>query len=342
MKGFGERYATLPDFILGVTREIWEDRGVGPKLKRYYADDVVVRAADGLTAGNRGVIAATLQTLHQFPDRRLVGEDVVWTDDETRGFVSSHRLTSVMHHLGDGAYGRASGRAVRTRIIADCRVRDGQIVEEWLARDQGAIAACLGLPASRLAERLAEQDVAVGGKVRFFHPACDPASEFAAAVDTGGEAGGYADGWRAVWQEKQPAAIAALYHPDASVAVPGGDTISGHAEMDRFVLGYLASFPDAEFRIEQLIANRGDGQAVLRLAMRWSLTATHCGWGRFGMPSGAPVYVMGFTHSHLSGGRVASEWIVADEVSVWKQIVAHRRGLETEAAAPPAKAPGDR
>ena len=40
------RYPDLPSFIYGVTREIWEDRGVGAKLKHFYAEDVIVRAVE--------------------------------------------------------------------------------------------------------------------------------------------------------------------------------------------------------------------------------------------------------------------------------------------------------
>ena len=74
------RYANVGDFIYGITREIWEDRGIGGKLDKYYAADCLVRAATGVTTDNAGVTAQTLQTLHQFPDRQLVGEDVIWDD----------------------------------------------------------------------------------------------------------------------------------------------------------------------------------------------------------------------------------------------------------------------
>ena len=66
-------YTDVPDFIYGITREIWEDRGIGEKLQKYYAADCLVRAATGLAADNLDVTAQTLQTLHQFPDRQLVG-----------------------------------------------------------------------------------------------------------------------------------------------------------------------------------------------------------------------------------------------------------------------------
>ncbi|MBP9931845.1 MAG: hypothetical protein KBF63_21420 [Rhodoferax sp.] len=57
--------------------------------------------------------------------------------------------------------------------------------------------------------------------------------------------------------------------------------------------------------------------------MRWSLTGTHGGFGHFGAPTGAPMYVMGMSHFNMTGGKVMAEYMVTDEVAIWKQIVAH-------------------
>ena len=48
-------YRGVPEFIYGITREIWEDRGVGGKIAKYYAEDILLRAPTGLTVGNGGV-----------------------------------------------------------------------------------------------------------------------------------------------------------------------------------------------------------------------------------------------------------------------------------------------
>ena len=73
---------------------------------------------------------------------------------------------------------------------------------------------------------------------------------------------------------------------------PGGNILYGHVDMDRFVLGYLAAFPDPTFTVDNLIVNRDPGLPT-RLAMRWHIEATHSGWGGFGAPSGAPVLYYG-------------------------------------------------
>ena len=40
MKGFDAKFRDFPDYILGITKEIWEDRGIHT-LHDYYAEDIV-------------------------------------------------------------------------------------------------------------------------------------------------------------------------------------------------------------------------------------------------------------------------------------------------------------
>lgn len=315
-------YSSVPDFIYGITREIWEDRGIGGKLDQYYAPDIRLRAATGFTGSNQGVTAQTLQTLHQFPNRQLVGEDVIWTGYDDGSFLSSHRLTSVMTHTGDGVLGQARGKVVRSRIIADCWVCNQVVVEEWLVRDQAAFAKCLGLEPRALARDMTEREIRNGLPISFFVPAHDKPSRLKDGVQDDKAVASLVNGLTRLWHAKETAVIRDLYFHGAALHAPGGDVRYGHADIDTFVLGYLASFPDAAFKVETARINREPEQPT-RIALRWSLTGTHSGFGHFGEPTGAPVYVMGISHFNLSGGRITAEYLLADEVAIWKQIFAH-------------------
>lgn len=315
-------YASVPDFIYGITREIWEERGIGGKLDEYYAPDILLRAATGFTGSNAGVAAQTLQTLHQFPDRQLVGEDVIWTGYEDGTFLSSHRLTSVMTHIGDGILGRATGKRVRSRIIADCWVRNQVVVEEWLVRDQAAFAKCLGLEPRALALSMVEREIRNGQPISFFVPANDKPGIFKPAVQDDETIAQVIKGLTRLWEAKETAAIRDVYFHGAAFHAPGGAVLYGHHDIDTFVIGYLASFPDATYQVESAHINR-DPELPVRIALRWSLTGTHSGFGHFGEPTGAPVYVMGMSHLNLTAGRITAEYMVTDEVSIWKQIYAH-------------------
>ena len=118
MKGFSNRWKDFPDYIIGITKEIWEDRGVGT-LHHYYAKDIVVRSPMGIQRGNQQVIASTMATINEFPDRQLFGDDVIWSEHET-GYLSSHRLNTVATHTRDGAFGHATGKRWNVKVIADC------------------------------------------------------------------------------------------------------------------------------------------------------------------------------------------------------------------------------
>ena len=321
-------YNDVPSFILGCTREIWEDRGVGTKLARYYAQDCLVRAPTGLTTSMAGVAADTLATLHQFPDRELVGEDVIWDDCGDGSFLSSHRLISVMRHTGDGAFGAATGALVKSRIIADCWVKDGIITEEWLVRDGGAFAAALGMEARQLAERLVAEDVARFGKARYFCAADEQIRAYRPTLSSDPAAEIAAQAYREIWGAQTPSAIRSWYDEGAEVALPGQARANGWSEIDRFVISVLASMPDAVLTIHSSTVNRVSERPT-RVSLRWSLDGTHIGWGRFDRPTGAPVHVMGMSHLHLTGNRIMAEWLLFDEVAIWKQIIAHQREAET-------------
>ena len=119
MQGFDAKFRDFPDYIIGITKEIWEDRGIAT-LHRYYSYDIVVRSPASVVVGNQNVIGATMATLAEFPDRELLGEDVIWSGTPETGMLSSHRIISTATHAGDGVYGKATGKKLQYRILADC------------------------------------------------------------------------------------------------------------------------------------------------------------------------------------------------------------------------------
>ena len=119
MKGFSDRWHDVPDFILGITKEIWENRGI-TELKHYYASEIPVRTPGGIYFGNQSTIESTLSTLAEFPDRQLLGEDVIWSGDANKGFLSSHRILTMGTHTGNGYFGTPTGKRFIVRAIADC------------------------------------------------------------------------------------------------------------------------------------------------------------------------------------------------------------------------------
>ena len=326
MSRVSSRWKDVPDYILGVTKEIWEERRVGT-LTEHYHDEIVVRSPASVVVGNRDVIGATLATLAEFPDRQLLGEEVIWSEaaqDEGGGTLSSHRLICTATHAGDGVYGPATGTRLRYRILADCHVLDGRIDDEWLVRDQGAIVRQLGHDPAAWARRLIADEGGAERCVAPLTPETDRPGPYTGA--------GNRDRWGGRLRELVEGIMAAdlslipkAYDRAVQVEYPGGVTRYGHGDADRFWIGLRASFPKAAFTVHHVIG-RDDPFLPPRAAIRWSLWGRHTGWGAFGVPSGAMVYVLGITHAEFGPRGLRREWTLYDETAIWKQIALAERG----------------
>ncbi|GAB2184300.1 nuclear transport factor 2 family protein [Roseibium sp. LAB1] len=317
MKGFDPRWKDFPDYIIGITREIWEDRKIAT-LHHYYSEDIVVRSPASVVTGNKGVIGATMATLAEFPDRTLLGEDVIWSGSPEEGMLSSHRIVSTATHLGDGVYGKATGRKLRYRIIADCHAINNQINDEWLIRDQGAIVRQMGWEPKAYAHDLIEREGGPEACVRPFSPEIDKPGPYKGMGNDNEWGAKYADILTRIMSADM-AAIESEYDRACQLSYPGGVDGCSWGDADRFWMGLRASFPSAEFRIEHQIG-RDDPLMPPRAALRWSLHGKHDGWGVFGTPTGADVHVMGAAHAEFGPWGLRREYVLFDETSIWKQI----------------------
>ena len=133
----------IADFILGITFEIWEQRQV-EKILDYYAEDVQVFSLEGITSSASEMVDKTYATLESYPDRKLLGDEVITSGNARKGF-SSHRIISPMTNTGASAFGPATGKFIQTMNVADCELENGRIVREWLMRDNLAMVRQLGI-----------------------------------------------------------------------------------------------------------------------------------------------------------------------------------------------------
>jgi hypothetical protein len=324
MKGFDPRWRDLPDYILGITKEIWEDRGIHT-LHRYYGAEMPVRSPASVVIGNAGVIAATMATLAEFPDRTLLGEDVIWSGDAEAGFLSSHRLLSTATHARDGVYGRATGKRLTYRIIADCAAKDNAIFDEWLIRDQGAIVRQLGQDPRAYASELIAREGGPEACVRPLTPKTDAPPVYTGRGNDDPFGARYADLLTRI-MGAELALIEREYDRACQLEHPGGATGHGRPAADGFWLGLRAAFPSAEFAIHHVIG-RQDPLMPPRAALRWSLWGRHDGWGAFGAPTGAEVYVLGLSHAEFGPWGLRREYVLYDETAIWKQILLHTGDL---------------
>ena len=319
MKGFDQQFKDLPDYILKITYQIWENRDV-KSIMQYYVENIPVRSPSGVIYGPEAVVKATNATLNEFPDRQLLGEDVIWIGDEENGFLSSHRILSKATHQNDGTYGPATGKKLVYRVIADCACRNNQVYDEWLVRDQGSIVRQIGIDPKTFA---ANQIQSEGGSEKCnipFNASTNIESKYVAPPQTSfdtGEDYGYIlsnimDNNSNIFHEGYDRAV--------SQEQAGGLTGYGRDDVENFWMNLRSSFPDAKFTLEHC-ANLQENKQTNKSAIRWSLIGKHSGSGLFGTPTQAEVYVMGINHAEFSSKGIKNEWVLFDETAVWKQIL---------------------
>jgi predicted ester cyclase len=315
MKGFDPRFTDLPDYILKCTAQIWEGHDIAA-LDWHYGDDLIVRTPAGISRGNAAGKANTMATLSEFPDRQLLGEDVIWCGDDQSGFLSSHRIVSTATHRG-GAFGPATGRQVTFRTIADTYCRENRVWDEWLIRDNAAIAVQLGQTAKSAAQAVIDS----GDLTSPLTPGSDVVGPYSGT----GNDNEWGELHAGILQRVMAAELAIIdreYDRACHLALPGGVEVYGTSAAQDFWMGLRSALPSATFRIEHQIG-RVDPKLSPRSAIRWSLTGRHDGWGRYGAPTGADVHVMGVSHAEFGPWGLRRETTLIDDIAIWKQILLH-------------------
>ena len=319
MKGFDPRWRDLPDNILGITKAIWEDRDVAG-LHRWYGPEMLKRGSRGIVVGAQAVIDETNQSIWGASDVQLLGEDVIWSGNEDDGFLSSHRVLEIFSEHDEE--GRPTGRRIVERVIADCYCIGDQITDEWLVYDHGASARQRGLTPR---EAAALEIAAEGGPERAHRPFTYRDDRPGPYLGKGND-GEWGQRYEAMLHQVMAAEfheVGATYDRAAHLTLPGGRTEHGAVEADRFWVGLRAAFPSAKLVIEHRIG-REDLLMPPRSAVRWSLIGRHEGRGMFGEPSGAEVHVRGASHAEWGPWGLRRDYILLDEVHVWKQILLHQ------------------
>ena len=317
MRKFDAEFRDLPHYIVAITERIWEGRRLDD-IYRYYSDPCVVETPSSVTTSVEAVVSGTRATLTAFPDRRLLAEDIIWSGDDARGYLSSHRIISTMTHLGGGAFGAPTGKRIHVRTIADCWCIENRISHEWLVRDQAAIAQAIGVAPNVLAGLWLAN---TGGS--FSKPTAAPAlAPFIAHIEDSLQASAFATTYQALWRGDIEAALNAQYDEAVTALTPAETTRYGNRELAEFWSAYRQALTCHSFAVEHLIEREDAGRCV-RVAMRWRAQCTHTGPGLLGAATGKPVEVLGITHAEIVDGCVLREWVLVDEIALWMQVLSH-------------------
>jgi hypothetical protein len=321
LAGYDAVYRDFVDYIIRCTHRIWEQKNVG-LCRSHYSADCAIHTLAGPVTGVEAVVQNTITTLAATPDRLLIGEDVIWSDDGGGNLYSSHRIVSRSTHMGDDPLlGGATMVSHGVMTIADCLCRENRIIEEWLVRDNLRGVLQVGGNPWVIARAQAAQDqkgdqsrhqwrkdaiaqtrIEADISIPLGHPASRPAAMLATAFrnDCYGEG-------------------AAALSPAAEIRWPTNRHGYGRGFWIGCVTQIRASLHDVSWRLDHIAARPlpGDDLAV---ALRWSLAGTHQGSGIWGEASGRELLIMAVSHYRMRGGLIVEDITVFDELAVLRQI----------------------
>ena len=321
MAGFDPEFTDIVDYILRITYRIWEGKQVGLCLD-YYSEDCPVYTLAGYTEGAEQVTQNTIRTLAGFPDRTLHADNIIWGGDDVRGYHTSHLICTNMTNLGPSEYGPATGLRAQIQVIAHCVVKDNRVIEEWLVRDNYALAQQLDIDPEQFATQLAATPLDENGsyakwrnaeiarvglqdRERAPYPSDNHELFIAAALQN-------------IWNARLLGDSRLLYSSNARLHASARDDYDGVEQVSRFYMEILGSIPDARVSIDYSCSNSMlDGDYV---ALRWTLAGTHSGAALWGTPTHAPLLILGESQYRLLDGKVVEEWLVFDELAVLTQI----------------------
>ncbi len=320
LPGFDADYADIVDYIIRCTHRIWEQKDFG-LIATHYARDIVVHTMAGPVIGMDAVIAGTARTLSAFPDRVLIGEAVIWSDEGDGAYLSSHRITSIATNSGPSEFGSATGRRIAFTTIADCLCKANLIVEEWLVRDYSAMALALGFRPRAVAQLQAATDRASGdaapwridamAAITATAPTSFPDAPLPQMTDGEAFARAFFD---RVFNHRRFGTVRAVYSPAVRWFGPGARRLFGWGEVTGWLTALIGSFGDLRVRVDHIAAVDD------AIAVRWSATGTHDGPALYGAPSGRPIYILAVTHWRVEHGLIAEETTIFDEVALLRQI----------------------
>ena len=321
MKGFDKKYIDFPDYILKITKQIWEGKDV-ESIGKFYTDNIPVRSPFGITYGNKPVIEATYNTLKEFPNRQLLGEDIIWNGNDDVGYHSSHRILSKGTHLGDGFYGKPTGKDIFYRVIADCACKDNQVYDEWIVRDQGAMVRQIGYSPKEFAQIMIDKEGGVDNAKKLFDKSEIKSSDYRpedVRINSTGEK--YSKILNSVFEENYDFRD---YNRASSIYWPGNRLGHGREDVVKFWNSLKNIFTEIKFSIEH-VGYLDEPNKNPRASIRWFLEGLHSNDSDdYGKKTNSKLFIMGINHVELNKNEIIREWVLFDEVAIWKQILMNK------------------
>ena len=326
LSGFDEEFIDIVDYIIRITHRIWEQKNVG-LCYQYYADICPVFTLGGYSECVEQVVQNTLKTIAAFPDRSLIGENVIWKEEkEDDTYYSSHLITSIMTNTGNSDFGLATNKTGRVTTIADCVCFENKIIKEWLVRDNSFLIAQLGIDLFDAAihfAKLKPNDTFNNWYSEEFdrvrktqHRTSFSFTNKDWTVDK------FVQSWaQTIFNQKQFSTLTNFYHVAAAHQWPGGRKSTGLAQISGTLIQWLAQCPNAKMTIDHIAVVGFDGETI-DVALRWSVAGTYAPHiERLAILKGNKFFVLGCTHMRVRNQKIIKEVTVFDEISLYANII---------------------
>ncbi len=332
LENFDEQYSDLVDYIVKITHGIWEEKSIGLIYDTYH-NDVTMHLGSCSAYGIQSVISGTLQTLYSFPDRRLIAQNVIWSE-HGNGYLSSHRIQSIATNLNDSSFGPATNKKIKFRTTVDCLVENNRIYEEWLVRDNLTICEQLGYDPHEIAKCMAKNSEVKGlTKMKRFGLDENMNGQIIPEIHLAKEdsIGEYVlEMLSKIYNYRLFNLVKEFYTEQAVIHYICNQDLVGYSQIQGMLISLFASFPNAKYSVDRVTCNENKAQNETFVAVRWRLTGLHEGLGYFGKPSFKPVEILGINHFTFSGKQVVEEWMTFDGLDVLKQIYAEDESCESD------------
>jgi len=323
--GFDDEFNDIVDYIIRITHRIWEQKNIG-LCYQYYSDICPVFTLGGYSEDVEQVVQNTLKTIAAFPDRSLIGENVIWKESNDNSYYSSHLITSIMTNTGDSEFGPATHKTGRVTTIADCVCFENKIIKEWLVRDNSFLIKQLGIDPIDAAIRFAT---------------VTPHPEFSQWFDAeykrvlqsqhrieinlnneGWSPTNFVQSWvQSLFNQKQFSKLGDYYHIAASHQWPGGRQSLGVAQISGTLIQWLAQCPDAKMTVDHIAVVDFDKDTI-DVAIRWSIAGQYTPHTqRLASLKGNRFFVLGASHLRINNQKIIKETTVFDEIALYANLI---------------------
>lgn len=325
LSGFDEEFIDIVDYIIRITHRIWEQKNVGLCYK-YYSDICPVFTLGAYSECVEKVVQGTLKTIAAFPDRSLIGENVIWKEEEDNTYYSSHLITSIMTNTGNSDFGLATNKTGRVTTIADCVCFENQIIKEWLVRDNSFLIAQLGIDlidaAIHFAKLVPNDTFNTWYKDEFERVLQTEHRKPLSFTQNNWTVDNFVQSWaQSIFNQKQLSTLTDFYHVAAAHQWPGGRKSTGLAQISGTLIQWLSQCPDAKMTIDHVCVV-GFDEDTIDIALRWSVAGIYAPHiERLASLKGNRFFVLGCTHMRVKNQKIIKEITVFDEIALYANII---------------------